>query len=170
QHPTTKENLSKLKKQGVQIVPAASGELASGLVGEGRMAEPETIITFLENALKQELSLYGKKVLITAGPTYEAIDPVRFIGNHSSGKMGYALAACAAKNGAEVTLISGPTALQNPFSEINLIRVTSAKEMYMAAHSCFEEADIVIAAAAVADYRPEQVAPQKIKKKDTSLI
>ncbi len=170
QHPTTKENLSKLKKQGVQIVPAASGELASGLVGEGRMAEPETIITFLENALKQELSLYGKKVLITAGPTYEAIDPVRFIGNHSSGKMGYALAACAAKNGAEVTLISGPTALQNPFSEINLIRVTSAKEMYMAVHSCFEEADIVIAAAAVADYRPEQVAPQKVKKKDASLI
>lgn len=169
-YPATAQNLAELAALGVRIIPAQSGELASGLTGPGRMEEPEEILRFIENDLKKELKLLNKKVLITAGPTYEAIDPVRFIGNHSSGKMGYALAEAAAKNGAEVTLISGPTALQTELEEIKVIRVVSAEEMYTAAKSYFEQADIVIAAAAVADYKPVTAAGQKIKKKEDHLV
>lgn len=168
QHPTTQENIEKLQSFGHKIVPAESGELASGLVGEGRMAEPENILSFIENDLKKNLKLNGKKVLITAGPTYEAIDPVRFIGNHSSGKMGYAIAEKAAQNGAEVILVSGPTALKTDYKEINVEQVTSAEEMYQAVMKHFADCDIFIAAAAVSDYTPTDVAEEKIKKKDDS--
>ena len=152
-----------------KMIPVGSGELASGLSGEGRMAEPDEIIQFIENDLKSQLPLYRKKILITAGPTYEAIDPVRYIGNHSSGKMGYALAEAAAGLGAEVILVSGPTALQVKHQNVKLIRVTSAQEMYEEVHAFYAEVDVAIAAAAVSDYRPRQVASQKIKK-DTAEI
>lgn len=163
-HPTTHENLARLESFGHKIVPAESGELASGLVGQGRMAEPENIVTFVNEDLKKHLRLHGKKILITAGPTYEAIDPVRFIGNHSSGKMGYALAEVAAQDGAEVILVSGPSVLKAVHPNIQTIRVTSADEMYEAVHQYYQNMDVVIAAAAVADYKPETVADQKIKK------
>lgn len=169
QHPTTKTSLDKLESFQHKIIPATSGELASGLKGEGRMAEPESILEFISEDLKKGLKLYGKKVLITAGPTYEAIDPVRFIGNHSSGKMGFALAESAAKNGAEVVLISGPTHLKTELSGIQTIPVTNAEEMYDAANKHFESCDIAIAAAAVSDYKPQTSAPQKIKKSDKTL-
>ncbi|HLS31382.1 MAG TPA: bifunctional phosphopantothenoylcysteine decarboxylase/phosphopantothenate--cysteine ligase CoaBC [Flavobacteriaceae bacterium] len=168
QHPTTRENIKKLKSFGHEIIPAESGELASGLEGEGRMAEPENILSFIENNLKKNLKLIDKKVLITAGPTYEAIDPVRFIGNHSSGKMGYAIAEKAAQNGAEVILVSGPTALKIDYKEINVEQVTSAEEMYQAVMKHFADCDIFIAAAAVSDYTPADIAEEKIKKKDDS--
>ncbi|WP_029034659.1 bifunctional phosphopantothenoylcysteine decarboxylase/phosphopantothenate--cysteine ligase CoaBC [Salinimicrobium terrae] len=163
-HPSTRENFDTLISYGNIMIPATSGELASGLTGEGRMAEPEDILGFIEDHLTESLPLRNKKVLITAGPTYEAIDPVRFIGNHSSGKMGFELAAAAHAAGAEVTLISGPTHLQNPNSEINLIRVQSAIGMFEAATKFFPEVDIAIASAAVSDYRPKVSASQKIKK------
>jgi phosphopantothenoylcysteine decarboxylase/phosphopantothenate--cysteine ligase len=169
-HPSTKESLAKLKSFGNLLIPVASGELASGLIGEGRMAEPEDIIAFIENDLLSKLPLRGKKVLITAGPTYEAIDPVRFIGNHSSGKMGFAIAKEAANLGAEVILISGPTHQQIKHSFVKRVDVISADEMYDAAHQYFNEVDIAILAAAVADYKPKKVAHQKIKKEDSSLI
>jgi phosphopantothenoylcysteine decarboxylase/phosphopantothenate--cysteine ligase len=169
-HPSTKESLAKLKSFGNLLIPVASGELASGLIGEGRMAEPEDIIAFIENDLLSKLPLRGKKVLITAGPTYEAIDPVRFIGNHSSGKMGFAIAKEAANFGAEVILISGPTHQQIKHSLVKRVDVISADEMYDAAHQYFNEVDIAILAAAVADYKPKKVAHQKIKKEDSSLI
>lgn len=169
QHPTTKENLNKLASFDHRIIPAESGELASGLSGEGRMAEPETIIDFIEKDIKSGLKLTGKKVLITAGPTQEAIDPVRFISNHSSGKMGYACAEAAAKNGAEVILVSGPTSLKLKMSGIKVIQVTSAQEMYEAVHQYFDDVDIIIAAAAVSDYRPKNIAEQKIKKQGESM-
>lgn len=168
-HPSTKNSLEKLQSFGNILIPATSGELASGLVGEGRMAEPEDIVTFIENDIISKLPLKGKKVLITAGPTYEAIDPVRFIGNHSSGKMGFAIANAAANLGAEVILISGPTHQQIQHSFINRINVISADEMYTACHRYFKEVDIAILSAAVADYKPKNSADQKIKKKDTSL-
>ena len=168
-HPSTIASFMSLKQFGNIIIPAETGELASGLSGEGRMAEPENIITFLENDLESKLPLRGKKILITAGPTYEAIDPVRFIGNHSSGKMGFDIAASAANLGAEVILISGPTHLSVQNSNINLIRVTSAKEMYNACHEHFNSSDVAICAAAVADYKPKFVAEQKIKKTDAEL-
>ena len=168
-HPTTKINFDKLQSFGNTIIPAESGELASGLSGEGRMAEPENIIQFIEKNLESKLPLKGKKVLITAGPTYEAIDPVRFIGNHSSGKMGFDIATAAANLGAEVVLVSGPTHLQMKHSLVNLIRVTSADEMYDACHQYFENVDVAIAAAAVADYKPKNVASQKIKKSEASF-
>jgi phosphopantothenoylcysteine decarboxylase/phosphopantothenate--cysteine ligase len=168
-HPSTISSFSVLQRFGNIIIPAETGELASGLSGEGRMAEPENIISFLENDLEGKLPLRGKKVLITAGPTYEAIDPVRFIGNHSSGKMGFDIAASAANLGAEVTLISGPTHLNVKNSVIKLVRVTSAQEMYDACHEHFDSIDVAICAAAVADYRPKSVASQKIKKADASL-
>lgn len=168
-HPSTKNSFKKLQEYQNIMIPAGDGELASGLHGEGRMAEPEEIIQFLLKHFTENLPLKGKKILITAGPTYEAIDPVRFIGNHSSGKMGYEIAENAAKLGAEVTLISGPTHLNIDEKNINLIRVTSTREMYEAAHSHFENIDVFIAAAAVADYKPKVVADQKIKKKDDSL-
>jgi phosphopantothenoylcysteine decarboxylase/phosphopantothenate--cysteine ligase len=168
-HPTTKINFDKLQSFGNTIIPAESGELASGLSGEGRMAEPENIIQFIEKDLESKLPLKGKKVLITAGPTYEAIDPVRFIGNHSSGKMGFDIATAAANLGAEVVLVSGPTHLQMKHSLVNLIRVTSADEMYDVCHQYFDEVDVAVAAAAVADYKPKNVATQKIKKSEATF-
>ena len=168
-HPSTLDSFHKLKSFGNIIIPAESGELASGLSGEGRMAEPENIVTFLENDLLEKLPLKGKKILITAGPTYEAIDPVRFIGNHSSGKMGFDIANEAANKGAEVILVSGPTHLNVQHSSIKLIRVTSAQDMYDACHEYYNNVDVAIAAAAVADYRPKNVANQKIKKNEATF-
>jgi phosphopantothenoylcysteine decarboxylase/phosphopantothenate--cysteine ligase len=168
-HPSTVASFHTLKQFGDIIIPAETGQLASGLSGEGRMAEPENILAFLENDLESKLPLIGKKILVTAGPTYEAIDPVRFIGNHSSGKMGFDIAESAANYGAEVILISGPTHLNTINSVINLIRVTSAKEMYDACHEHFNSVDVAICAAAVADYKPKFVAEQKIKKDVANL-
>lgn len=168
-HPTVTENLAKLASYGNHIIPATYGELASGLVGQGRMAEPEDIVLFLENTLSENLPLEGKKILITAGPTYEAIDPVRFIGNFSSGKMGIALANEAVQQGAEVHLVLGPSSEKNIHSQIHLHRVVSAQQMYEAAVAEFPSCDIAILAAAVADYTPESVAPEKIKKKGGNL-
>jgi phosphopantothenoylcysteine decarboxylase/phosphopantothenate--cysteine ligase len=169
QHPTTKTTLKKLQSFGNLMIPAESGELASGLVGEGRMAEPEHIVSFIEADLKSQLPLNGKKVLITAGPTFEAIDPVRFIGNHSSGKMGFELAKSAAKLGAEVILISGPSNEIVDHSLIKRVDVVNAQQMYDSVHSYFDQADIAIAAAAVADYTPAKVSAQKIKKKAATM-
>lgn len=163
-HPSTLSSFTALKQYGNIMIPAESGELASGLSGEGRMAEPENIVTFLEADLESKLPLKGKKILVTAGPTYEAIDPVRFIGNHSSGKMGFDIANEAASLGAEVFLIAGPTHLKAKNSLIKVVDVVSAQEMYDACHLYFNEVDAAIAAAAVADYRPKFVADQKIKK------
>ena len=168
-HPSTLDSFQKLKTFGNIIIPAENGELASGLSGEGRMAEPENIITFLENDVLEKLPLKGKKILITAGPTYEAIDPVRFIGNHSTGKMGFDIANEAAKMGAEVVLVSGPTHLSVNNSAIKLIRVQSAEEMYVVCYQHFDSVDVAIAAAAVADYRPKNVAEQKIKKSEETF-
>ncbi len=168
-HPSTLASFEALKRFGNTIIPAESGELASGLSGEGRMAEPENIISFLEKDIENKLPLKDKKILVTAGPTYEAIDPVRFIGNHSSGKMGFDIANAAANLGAQVTLVSGPTHLKTKNPAINLIRITSAEEMYNACHEYFNDVDVAIAAAAVADYRPKNVADQKIKKSDASF-
>lgn len=165
-HPSTIASFKALKAFGNIIIPAESGELASGLSGEGRMAEPENIIAFLEADLESKLPLKGKKILITAGPTYEAIDPVRFIGNHSSGKMGFDIAESAASFGAEVVLVSGPTHCKFKNTNIKLISVVSAQQMFDACHLYFNEVDVAIAAAAVADYRPKVVAQQKIKKSD----
>lgn len=169
-HPSTKESFDKLESFGDIMIPAASGELASGLVGEGRMAEPEEIIRFLEEHFSANLPLRGKTILITAGPTYEAIDPVRFIGNHSSGKMGFELANSAAELGANVILVSGPTHLHPENESIELYRVISTEEMYDEVHRHYEKADVVIAAAAVSDYKPKQVADQKIKKAEENLV
>lgn len=168
-HPSTTISFDKLASFGNIMIPAGKGELASGLHGEGRMAEPEEIVNHLKQFIRNGLPLSGKKVLITAGPTYEAIDPVRFIGNHSSGKMGFELAKAAANFGAEVFLISGPSHLEVMHDLIKLIRVTSADEMYKAAHEYYPSTDIAICAAAVADYKPKTKAEQKIKKKDSEL-
>ncbi len=168
-HPATKKSLETLKSFQNIMIPAEKGELASGLYGEGRMAEPETIISFITGILLENTPLRSKKILITAGPTYEAIDPVRFIGNHSSGQMGFELAKAAAKLGADVVLISGPTSLDIINENIKLIRTVSAREMYEAVHQHFNEVDVVIAAAAVSDYKPKVVAAQKMKKQDASL-
>lgn len=168
-HPSTKDSLKKLQNFGNVMIPATSGELASGLVGEGRMAEPKDIVTFMEDDILAQLPLRGKKVLITAGPTYEAIDPVRFIGNHSSGKMGFALATSAANLGAEVFLITGPSHQKMNHSFVKRIDVVTAEEMFNEAHQYFKNVDIAILSAAVADYKPKNVAIQKIKKKDSSL-
>jgi phosphopantothenoylcysteine decarboxylase/phosphopantothenate--cysteine ligase len=169
-HPTTVASFQSLQSFGNTIIPAESGELASGLSGEGRMAEPENIIRFLEVDLESKLPLKGKKILITAGPTHEAIDPVRFIGNHSSGKMGFDIAISAANLGATVILVSGPTNLTVNHSLIRVVHVVSAQEMYESCHHYFEEVDVVIAAAAVADYKPKIVATQKIKKAEDSFV
>lgn len=163
-HPSTISSFNALKQFGNIMIPAENGELASGLSGEGRMAEPENIIAFLEADLESKLPLIGKKILITAGPTYEAIDPVRFIGNHSSGKMGFDIANEAANLGAEVILVSGPTHFKVKNSSIEVVNVISAQEMYDACHVYFNDVDAAIAAAAVADYKPKEVALQKIKK------
>src|SRR5690606_4551531 len=169
QHPSTKENLEKLKQFGNQIIPAESGELASGLSGEGRMAEPENIVAFLEKYIEKNSPFFGKKVLVSAGPTYEKIDPVRFIGNFSSGKMGFEIAKNASEMGAKVTLVTGPTKEISENYNIKRIDVVSALEMKEAMESQFENADIVIMSAAVADYRPKETANQKIKKNDETL-
>jgi phosphopantothenoylcysteine decarboxylase/phosphopantothenate--cysteine ligase len=169
-HPSTIASLHSLQSFGNQIIPAESGELASGLSGEGRMAEPENILSYIEADLEGKLPLKGKKIVITAGPTYESIDPVRFIGNHSTGKMGFDLANAAAKLGASVFLISGPTNCEILEKSIQLIPVVSAQDMYDACHIYYDTVDIVIAAAAVADYRPKHVANQKIKKSDSNFF
>ncbi len=168
-HPSTKASLDKLIAFGNIMIPATSGELASGLVGEGRMAEPEDIVSFMENDILDKMPLKGKKILITAGPTYEAIDPVRFIGNYSSGKMGFSIAKAAANLGAEVILIAGPSHQIINHSLIHRIDVVSAEQMYTEAHNYFKEVDIAILSAAVADYKPKNVANQKIKKNDDTL-
>ncbi|ALM21868.1 phosphopantothenoylcysteine decarboxylase [Nonlabens sp. MIC269] len=168
-HPSTLHNFEKLKSYGNLMIPAGDGELASGLSGKGRMAEPEEIITFVENDILSKLPLHDKKVLITAGPTHEAIDPVRFIGNHSSGKMGAALAVQAAEMGAQVHLIMGPSSVIVEYSSIQRIDVTNARDMYDAVHKIVSEMDIAIFSAAVADYRPKDVATNKIKKKEDTL-
>ena len=169
-HPSTKHSFTQLQSFGNVIIPAESGELASGLSGEGRMAEPENIVAFIEHNIEGKLPLRGKKILVTAGPTYEPIDPVRFIGNHSSGKMGYDIALAAANEGAEVTLISGPTHLKIKHDRIKVVHVTSSQDMYTACHDYFNDTDVAVAAAAVADYRPKEVAPQKIKKNENTLV
>lgn len=163
-HPAVQRNVSLLESYGNKQIKPGYGELASGLVGEGRMAEPEEVVAFLQNEFKTTLPLKGKKVLITAGPTYESIDPVRFIGNHSSGKMGFALAEELARNGASVTLISGPSSQVLRTPSIRRIDVSSAEEMYHSVHQEFPAADIMIMNAAVADYKPKLVASEKIKK------
>ena len=168
-HPSSKASFKKLQSFGNVMIPATSGELASGLHGEGRMAEPEDILAFIENRLKQGLPLSGKKVLITAGPTYEAIDPVRFIGNHSSGRMGFELAQTAADLGAKVVLITGPSSMKASHESISVRHVVSADEMYHAVHKYYPNTNIAICAAAVADYRPSIVAEQKIKKNDDTF-
>jgi len=163
-HGSTLENFTILQKFGNILIPAESGELASGLNGEGRLAEPENIVNFIEADLGAKLPLRNKKILVTAGPTYEAIDPVRYIGNHSSGKMGFEIATCAAELGAQVILITGPTSLNCQNSSIRVISIVSAQEMYNACHKYYDFVDVVIAAAAVADYKPKVVAEQKSKK------
>lgn len=169
-HPSTKQNLELAEDFGHIIIPAEYGELASGLVGQGRLAEPEAIYTTIEEHFSSaHQSLKGKTILITAGPTYEVIDPVRFIGNHSSGKMGYALAEEAARRGAQVILISGPSGLKPHHRNIQLHRVVSAKEMFNAVFQYYDGVDIAIASAAVADYTPKVVADEKIKKNEDAF-
>ena len=170
-HPTTQQNLDRLRSFGNRIIEPASGELASHLVGKGRMEEPDKIIEALEEFFSERQELKGKKIVITAGPTYEKIDPVRFIGNYSSGKMGYALAEACANRGAEVILVSGPVSLSTHHPAIKRIDVESADEMYEATVHAFQEANAAILCAAVADYRPENKAEQKIKReKDEELL
>jgi phosphopantothenoylcysteine decarboxylase / phosphopantothenate---cysteine ligase len=168
-HGSTKDNIQKLQSYKHVLIPAETGELASGLEGEGRMAEPANIIQFVEHYFAAKLPLLGKKALVTAGPTYEKIDPVRFIGNYSTGKMGYAIADELANQGAEVTLVSGPTALSLQNSGVRVVFVESAREMFDACKANHREADIIVKSAAVADYRPATQAEQKIKKADASL-
>jgi len=164
-HPTTKLNIEKLQSFGNKMIDAQTGELASGLCGAGRMEEPEEILKILIGFFKKKRTFLNKSVLISAGPTYEAIDPVRFIGNHSSGKMGYALANQLADRGAKVYLVSGPVSVKAVHPNIEIISVVSSQEMYSACQLKFPEVDIAIMAAAVADYRPVTVADNKIKKK-----
>ncbi|MGK2864848.1 MAG: bifunctional phosphopantothenoylcysteine decarboxylase/phosphopantothenate--cysteine ligase CoaBC [Chitinophagaceae bacterium] len=168
-HPATKLNIKRLQSFGNNLIPVDKGELASGLYGDGRMAEPEKIIQHIKDYFLLGKKLTGKKVLVTAGPTYEAIDPVRFIGNHSSGKMGIAIAREFYLRGAEVFLVLGPTANNMALQGINLTRVVSAGEMYEACDKLFEQMDIAIMAAAVADYSPVISANEKIKKKEANL-
>jgi len=165
-HTATQENIDKIQSFGNTLIPPGTGELASGLHGEGRMAEPEEIIDFLFADIKSRLPLANQKMLVTAGPTYEAIDPVRFIGNHSSGKMGFAIADELAKLGADVTLVSGPSAQMSKEQSVKRINVTSAAEMFNACLQNYSDAKACIMSAAVADYTPVTVAQQKIKKKE----
>ncbi|MFD0932829.1 bifunctional phosphopantothenoylcysteine decarboxylase/phosphopantothenate--cysteine ligase CoaBC [Psychroflexus salinarum] len=168
-HASSKASIDRLISFGNKFIRPESGQLASGLVGEGRMAEPEIIVEFLEKDILSQLPLSGKMVTITAGPTYEAIDPVRFIGNHSSGKMGFELAHHALILGAKVNLITGPTHLSLDHSNLNRIDVVSAQEMYEATISYFEKSNIVIAAAAVSDYKPKQQFDKKLKKSEDTM-
>lgn len=169
QHPSVKANLRTLHGYGNTLIEPGYGELASGLTGQGRMAEPEEILRVLENHFGNGHRLKGKKILVTAGPTYEPIDPVRFIGNHSSGKMGFAIAEVLASEGAKVDLVSGPTQQQATNPAIRVRRVTSAEDMFNECSALFNSADITVLAAAVADYRPKTVAGQKMKKNGESL-
>ncbi|MDG1333216.1 MAG: bifunctional phosphopantothenoylcysteine decarboxylase/phosphopantothenate--cysteine ligase CoaBC [Crocinitomicaceae bacterium] len=170
-HPTTARNLTQLESDGVEIIPAEDGQLASGLEGTGRMAEPETIFSKIEDYFesRKDPKIKGKKVVITAGPTYENIDPVRFIGNHSSGKMGFAIAEKFLADGAEVVLVAGPTKLNLEAPGLKLLRVRSAEEMLAAVQAEWESCDYGVFSAAVADYRPADVAEQKIKKSDEEM-
>ena len=168
-HASSKTSMSTLQSYGNIIIPAEVGELASGLIGAGRMAEPATIVKFIESHILEGLPLYQKKILITAGPTYEAIDPVRFIGNHSSGKMGFEIAKAASNLGAEVRLITGPTHQKISSNLITVIPVVSAQEMYEQVHQFYENCDIAILSAAVADYKIKVISNQKIKKEEHSL-
>ena len=165
-HPANKTNIETLVSNGNILIPATSGALASGLEGEGRMEEPEKIVAALEAYFLEKSPFFEKKIVITAGPTYEPIDPVRFIGNHSSGKMGYALANCAAEQGAKVTLISGPTAGNKEHPNVRVLPVTTAAEMLNACMENYDDADAVIMAAAVADFKPVKEIDQKIKKQE----
>lgn len=169
-HPSTQQNIQRLVSYGNHIIEPGTGFLASKLEGKGRMEEPEKIVEVLEKHFSKQQSLTGKSVLITAGPTYEKIDPVRFVGNYSSGKMGYALAEACAKQGAEVTLVSGPVMLQTKHPAIRRLDVESAQEMYSAATTHFPQADIAILSAAVADFTPETTADKKIKRKGDELV
>jgi phosphopantothenoylcysteine decarboxylase/phosphopantothenate--cysteine ligase len=169
-HPSTQQNLDILRSYGNHIIEPASGELASHLVGKGRMEEPEKIVEVLEAFFASQQDLAGKKVVITAGPTYEKIDPVRFIGNYSSGKMGYALAEECAARGAEVTLVSGPVTLKANHPNIRRIDVESAQQMYEATAEAFQKAQAGILCAAVADFTPAQRADQKIKREKDDLM
>ncbi|MDH6354398.1 phosphopantothenoylcysteine decarboxylase/phosphopantothenate--cysteine ligase [Dysgonomonas sp. PH5-45] len=168
-HPSTARNLDILKAYGNYIIEPASGELASHLIGKGRMEEPEKIAEYIENFFRRKDSLKGRKVLITAGPTYEKIDPVRFVGNYSSGKMGFALAEECAHRGAEVVLVAGPVSLQCNHPNIRRVDVESADEMYQETMNNFPDSDTTILCAAVADYRPVAVADEKIKRTGDSL-
>jgi phosphopantothenoylcysteine decarboxylase/phosphopantothenate--cysteine ligase len=168
-HTTTTQNVGQLQSFGNILIPPGNGELASGLQGEGRMAEPEDIIAFLSADIKKKLPLVNLKALVTAGPTYEAIDPVRFIGNHSSGKMGFAIADELAAMGADVTLIAGPSAQKSKQRSVKRIDVTSAAEMLDQSKQYFTQANICVMSAAVADYTPVNIAQQKIKKQDQNL-
>jgi phosphopantothenoylcysteine decarboxylase/phosphopantothenate--cysteine ligase len=168
-HPSTKNSIEKLQSFGNVFIPPSTGFLASGLEGEGRMEEPENIISFIENDIIKGMPLFNKKVLITAGPTYEAIDPVRFIGNHSSGKMGFELAKKAASLGAKVYLITGPSNQSVSNSLIERIDVVCAEEMYNEVHKVYSSTDIAILSAAVSDYKPKDVADKKIKKSSDSM-
>jgi phosphopantothenoylcysteine decarboxylase / phosphopantothenate---cysteine ligase len=168
-HPSTKKNLSTLESYGNKVIPVEKGDLASGLFGDGRMAEPETIVTFINTHFFSPKPLAGKIALVTAGPTYEPIDPVRFIGNHSSGKMGVAIAKELTERGADVTLVIGPSAIDTTLKGINIINVKTAQQMYDACNAVFEKTDLAVMAAAVADYKPITVAAEKIKKTDQAF-
>jgi len=169
-HPTTRQNLQKLESFGNKIIPVEKGELASGLYGDGRMAEPETIMRFLEENFFLSTELAGKKALVTAGPTYEPIDPVRFIGNHSSGKMGIAIAEELARRGANVHLVLGPSGFKTRLPGIHIHKVQTAEEMYQVCVREFPGADLAVMSAAVADYTPVETAREKIKKSSDSLV
>ncbi len=169
-HPSTSNNFKVLELMGNIMIPSTTGELASGLIGKGRMAEPEDIISFIENDILSKLPLKGKKVLITAGPTYEPIDPVRFVGNYSSGKMGCELAKIIANLGGEVYLVIGTSSEKVNHSFIHRINVKSSDDMYEACHKYFEDVDITICSAAVADYKPKNIANEKLKKTSDSLV
>lgn len=168
-HGSTRQNLERLIQYGNYVIPAEHGELASGLTGEGRMAEPETIVQYIKEQFILKLPLYGKTILVNAGPTYEAIDPVRFIGNRSSGKMGIAIAEALVYQGASVILVLGPSTEPVSVKGIKLKRVESGEEMYEACVSVYDSVDAAICTAAVADYKPVSMAPEKIKKKDETL-
>ena len=168
-HPSTKKNILLLEEYKNKVIMVAKGELASGLFGDGRMAEPEDIVTYLEEHFFRNNTLAGKKAMVTAGPTYEAIDPVRFIGNHSSGKMGFALAEELYLQGAEVLLITGPTQQRTTYKGIDIKKVVSATEMFAASEAAFPAMDIAIMSAAVADYTPTTVADEKIKKRSANF-
>jgi phosphopantothenoylcysteine decarboxylase/phosphopantothenate--cysteine ligase len=168
-HPATRNNVAKLQSYGNIMIPPGNGELASGLHGEGRMAEPEEIVAFLEAESKKKIALADQKILVTAGPTYEAIDPVRFIGNHSSGKMGFAIADELAAMGADVTLVTGPTAQVSKQKSVKRVDVTSAAQMLEACLAVYPYVKAAIMSAAVADYTPVEVAEQKIKKQEGGL-